>query len=527
LDKAATVKTTLTLLISFLIFFAEISEAQKHDNNWLWGRQLHFQDSSQYYAGNAQGNFDNDSLYAFGKFRNMPFVDCAAYYSDEEGNLLFYTNGMQIRDTTGNLLQNGDSINFGWQWMQNYQAMVDGNYAYPFPRTALFIKHPTNDSVVLLIHENVGDTSSYQSRLNLTLIKRRASGSFSVVKKNYLLSNHPVALSTLAACKHGNGRDWWILFAENNTNCIVELLLTPDSIMEYGTQCIGDTLSDGNGIKGTFSLDGTKYANSDTRIHGTNIFDFDRCSGHLSNPQHIKALLKIDTINGSLIATDHVINIELSPDGRLLYIMQHYKIYQFDLNSVQFPNDYDSIVLNSYIDTAIGITWPLSIFSSLYGPDGILYITPGATQRYLHTINNPNGKGVLCDFREQSKLLPKIWSYTAPNIPNYRLGRWLGSACDTVYNGINPIYNQAASLRVYPNPATDEVNCDYNWIEWEKYKTVKCRVINVAGQRVSELELPRYSSKQVINVKQLAQGIYTVEIVGDKKQLAVAKMVKQ
>jgi hypothetical protein len=82
-------------------------------------------------------------------------------------------------------------------------------------------------------------------------------------------------------------------------------------------------------------------------------------------------------------------------------------------------------------------------------------------------------------------------------------------------------------FRVYPNPTIDEVNCDYNWIEWEKYKTVKCRVVNVAAQKVAELELPRYSTKQVINVKQLAQGIYTVEIVADKKQLAVAKMVKQ
>ena len=55
-------------------------------------------------------------------------------------------------------------------------------------------------------------------------------------------------------------------------------------------------------------------------------------------------------------------------------------------------------------------------------------------------------------------------------------GRLPGSACDTIYNDINPIYTQAPWLKVYPNPATDMVRFDYNWIEWEGISNCELRI---------------------------------------------------
>ena len=509
--------------------------AQKHDNNWLWGRQIRYQDSSQYKVGNAQADFSNGSFHSVAKFRNMPFADCAGFFSDENGNLQIYTNGMQIRDTTGNLIENGDSINFGQYWIENYPSMVAGDYALQFPRTVILLSLPDYDSLIYMIHEQPGDnTNNYDSRVKLTKIKRKADGSFKAIEKNKIITPTPPAFLNLAACKHGNGRDWWIFFTENNTNCICKFLLADDSLIDYGKQCIGDTIANKCGIKSTFSMQGSKYASAGSVKSGTNIFDFDRCSGLLSNPKYIPPILIYDSVFGN---PHHIStlpwSIDFSPDANLLYIVTDFKVIQYDLNSPQFPNDGDTVgSTDNVIDTAVGGIFPFSFWSSMYGPDRVLYLSPGNNQRYLCTINNPNGKGALCDYRLKNVELPKLWSFTAPNVPNYRLGRLPGSACDTIYNDIKPIYTQAPWLKVFPNPANDEVQFDYNWIEWDRISDCELRISDLSGRVVLSQSIPKYSTRQSFSVKTLAAGTYLVSLCNSSKglsskSLATCKLVKQ
>lgn len=49
----------------------------------------------------------------------------------------------------------------------------------------------------------------------------------SVISKNYILINDSMNVGKIAACKHGNGRDWWIVIHRVNTNRFFKFLLTP------------------------------------------------------------------------------------------------------------------------------------------------------------------------------------------------------------------------------------------------------------------------------------------------------------
>ncbi len=521
--------------LAFLLCFGLLCEAQKYDNVWLWGRYPSYQDSSQFFSGNGQGDFSSDSLQVYPKYRNMPFMAAAGYFSDENGNLLIYTNGMQIKDTTGSIIQNGDSINYGVWWSQSYYNMTQGATGYYTPRDIIIFHQPENDSVILLIHEHTGDgPNTLASRVKMTKVIITPHNGFKVTTKNRIVSNYPPAFANLAACKHGNGRDWWVLFTQTNTNCVVKLLVNKDTIIEFDRQCIGDTIEGDWSLKSTFSLDGTKFGSSDAVKHGTNIFDFDRCTGVLSNYQHLNPLIKLDTFGNY---NDYVITFDFSPNNKFLYVFMGQMILQYDLESPQFPNDFDTIAgWDTFVDSAIGQIYPFTYFSCTYGPDGKMYIGNAGGQRYLCTINNPNGKGDLCDFRMRSIFLPKIWTYTTPNFPNYRLGRLAGSACDTVYSDVKPIYTQTPWLKVFPNPATNDVQFDYNWIEWEKIADCELQISDLEGRVVLKQQVPKYSTRQNFSVKELAAGVYTVALTATPKSpkgdfnspqpIAVCKLTK-
>ncbi len=494
---------------------------QINDNNWLWG----IEDSVGIVSGNAQGDFFNDSIRPYAKTLNMPFQDCMAAFSDDYGNLQIYSNGFQIKDSTGNIIAGGDSLSEGGLlWDIFYQG--NGGYGSAESKGIIMINKPGDPATIYVFHQKSGDSASYvDSEILFTEVLKDSNNTFRVIKKNSLLSPYHPAFQNLAACKHANGRDWWLLFTEGGTNCIVKFLITTDTMFEFEKQCIGDIIRGNDGNNATFSLDGSKFSNSDGISNGTNIFNFDRCSGLLYNHKHINP---IAIYNGTQLL-DVIWSTNFSPDNRFIYLIRGAMIYQFDLLSQNFPNDIDTIaVQDTFIDTILGTSAnPFVFWSSTYGPDGRLYVGPAAWQRFLCTINNPNGKGDSCDFRMRNVILPKVWYYTKPNFPNYRLGRLPGSACDTIYNDIKPLYTQTPWLKVYPNPATDIVRFDYNWVEWDAVGECQLVLADLQGRVVLSQIIPKYSSRHELSIKQLTVGVYTASVQSGVRQLAVCKVIKE
>ncbi len=65
-------------------------------------------------------------------------------------------------------------------------------------------------------------------------------------------------------------------------------------------------------------------------------------------------------------------------------------------------------------------------------PDGKIYYATTNSTLSMHLIHNPDLPGQAADVEQHGLTLPKYNSGTMCLFPNYRLGEWEGSPCDTI-----------------------------------------------------------------------------------------------
>src|SRR5690606_11319369 len=118
--------------------------------------------------------------------------------------------------------------------------------------------------------------------------------------------------------------------------------------------------------------------------------------------------------------------LAFSPNGKYLYVAKDFNILQLDLTD---PNPQTAWYHVAGLDT----TWnAFMLHSSMYlGPDDKLYISncTGLSDA-MSVINDPNNKGVACDFCPRCLRFPtfyynggKITGVASPPcMPNYKLG---------------------------------------------------------------------------------------------------------
>ena len=359
----------------------------------------------------------------------MSFDLTNASISNEEGNLLFYTNGIIVADATHQMMENGDSLNPG------QTAYAFYNYGYIVQQGVIILPMPDQERFYYLFHllRREGDAQiplPYCPFLYYSLIDMEGNGGLGmVIEKNQTVISDTLDVGKLTAVKHANGRDWWILVPERDRYSYHRLLLTPDSILEKGILPVEPVDGYGEPPVGfvAFSPDGTKYARHDIRGfpagHFVRLYDFDRCTGLLSNQIHIP-----------LSDTAGVGGIAFSPDSRFMYVSSQELVYQFDVTAADVEATKTIVAeTDGFTDTFNGAPWfPMTFSGAQLGPDGRIYIHSAGSSRYLHVIQYPNKAGLACEVRQHAIKLP-AWTFrTIPNFPNYRLGPLDGSPCDTL-----------------------------------------------------------------------------------------------
>jgi hypothetical protein len=268
---------------------------------------------------------------------------------------------------------------------------------------------------------------------------RLNSGKGKVVEKNQVLWD-AVVLGELSACRHANGRDWWVMAQDDTLNAYYRALLGPEGFTQIDTQHIGYQPPwfqnrDGGG-QNVFTPDGSKYIDFDA-WNGIRIFDFDRCSGLLSNPY----LIEFDQ-NWSFGA-----GAAVSPNSKFLYVSSSSWIIQYDLTAPDISASADTVVI---------WTAPYPKFSRMnLMMDGKIYIMPFSWTHYGHYISYPNRKGKDCEVVLGGLYFPNENFATMPHFPNYRLGPLEGSTCDT--------------LGVFPPPLA--------WWRWDKSDTSAQKIV--------------------------------------------------
>ena len=486
--------------ISYFLFFPLIIFAQndsKRDNIWLLGY-------SQPLGANGKidSSYDNSIIdfsikptKAKRQTMDMFLRDDIAIISDTSGKLLFYTNGIYIADATHQPMINGKGLNPG--------KLADKNekYGYILCQGSLILPKPDNENLYYLIHSSVvfdavNVPNDYKGeKLYYTLIDMsKNDGKGEVIEKNkVIIGNKFLDYGKITACRHANGKDWWIIVADNDTKKYNVLLLSQNGIEIKHQQKfkLGGKAGLGQAV---FSPDGTKYTrfNAVSFSEGTyvDIFDFNRCTGMLSNQKEWNYVTDTTYAGG----------IAISPNSKYAYISSFQKIYQLDLTKEDIFSTIDTVaVYDGFIDPYVGVG--TSFYLEQLAPDGKIYISIPSSSKYLHVIHEPDKKGKACNVEQHGFNLAGINYTTMPNFPNFRLGKAAQPCTVGVEDEV-----EKENIKIYPNPVTYILTIEAT----ESLDNQTVTILDMLGKTVLSQQLS--FGKNNINMGDVPSGTYILKV---------------
>ncbi len=439
----------------------------------------------------------------------MSFWDSNALISNPQSELLFYTNGAYIANVNNDTMMNGSGLNPSTYTYQNQDGLS-------IPQADIIIPFPDDSIKYYLFHITIDSAGYIPLYLYYSIVDMNLDGGLGgVVSKNNILAHQPLSFGGLTACKHANGRDWWLICHEYaydyDDDTYLKYLITPDGISGPYTQAIGKLRIRGVG-QNVFSLNGNKFANYDGE-DDLDIMDFDRCSGIFSNCIHV-------AIDDTAFTTGSA----FSPNSKVLYLSSTNYIYQFDLTDADIPASKATVAVydgfyshHPLLKTTFYLTQLMS--------DGKIYVVTGNGTDYLHVINNPDSIGLGCNVCQHCLHLPQDNHFTIPNYPNYFLGAdTTSSLCDTLrlnFRDVDDIVKPEINL--FPNPTTHILYATSN----EKQKFRKVKVFNALGQEQTvNYSFIKNNEHLEVNTSALLQGVYFLELFSEKEKI-VRRFVKE
>lgn len=493
---------TILLCFSFICMLAYSATGQQYDKVWAVGSSV------------TTMTFDSDSI-VLGYIQDSTTLsfNTIGNICDSNGNFLFYSNGLAVYNRYGNIMPHGDSLSFPSEY---YSLQEPGGVASR--EGVIVLPNPGNNNQYYLFHYTPTDTSfndgGYES-LNLyySIVDMRSdSGRGDLLAKNIpIIKDQLLSASRLAACRHANGRDWWIVKPAWHQNIYYTFLLTPDSLEGPFIQQLGPLY----GLTGElpayscFSPDGSKYA-SVTALSYVVLMDFDRCTGLFSNPDSLYNNDSNDPINNPASGGS---NLAFSPNGRFLYVDNPKELNQYDLWS---SNIHDSVRIET--DTEF---YQMNIIQ--LAPNGKIYVSCWNGGSYaLNVINQPDSLGLACDFRLFGQPTSTQSPVAIPYFPNYRLGALIGSGCDTL-TGIEAIKAaHPAFAALAPNPASDRTEIIY----YTASNTAnQAMLYDVNGRLLWSTAMSGSNGHISMDVSILPTGIYLVKFIADGNELLNTKLV--
>jgi Secretion system C-terminal sorting domain len=514
----------LIILFLFIINLKTYSQPKydiKRDYVWIFGG-----------GGLLNGNEVTKHTYFDFKYDTMTlsyrvgqadnFYQTNASICDTSGNFLFYSNGCVLADSTFQYIEGADTINKGLYWNSicgGYNHLTDG-YIYvngcwilPVAEKKFKILYADKFSSVFNT-SGVRFSTVTQDNIDLKLIGYGVD--------RYLIQSD-LSPEKRAIVRHANGRDWWfvnnsyagnfffISFIDSSENISVP------KIQDFSELPLQKFTGGGQSV---FSPDGKIYACFDQR-NFCQIYNFDRCSGELSNLRLVHPLLSIDSIFG-------VTGIAISPNSQYLYLMTSYIITQYDLQSVNIESSATIVASNDgWAWVVNGVNYDPSFYQSQLGPDGKIYVFNAANRFTFAVIERPDSMGLACNVIQHKYFFPDGGAVRQPpRFPNFRLGAMVGSPCDTiVYTSVSSVSRPHASMKLLPNPASDYTVADISVSDYSENQQLILSVVDVSGREVKRKSVSAYTSLQRIETRDLKAGLYFVRLYVRGNVVAVNKLI--
>ncbi|CAN5662402.1 hypothetical protein BH11BAC1_BH11BAC1_05460 [soil metagenome] len=425
--------------------------------------------------------------------------------ADASGNLLFYVGD----DTTG--LANGGRVYnrnhvqmpFGW-------GLFTGNWNHEM----IIVPMPGDPDKYYIFHTSITDILGiYYSIIDMSM----DNGFGDVVQFNVGLTTESV-LDGVAAVRHANGRDWWLVYAINqigtatHDNKFYKYLITPDGISAPEILNMGDLFLTNAGDL-SFSNDGTKMLFS-TITGLIEVFNFNRCTGAFSNATIVEP---------EFPSTSTIMSTALSPDNNIVYASSNdiiSRLYQYDLRANPISSSKDTIgefSVGPFMAGMLRLGPDNKIYMSNISSNWVNYFFPYPDSVYntynmnLSVINAPDSIGAACNFQPYSFYLGGKRTYLGlPNNPNYELGSIQGSVCDSLIS-VQEIASQRSNFSIYPNPFYNKISL-HPVIETNR--KVALEIENETGQVLFDKNIT--FTDQELDLSFLPKGVYFIRLTGNE-----------
>lgn len=332
-------------LLIILLFMSLGSFAQGESNIW-------------YFGGNAGLDFNSGSPVALTDGQLFRWEGCSTI-SNAAGQLLFYTDGSKV-------------------WNKKHQVMPNGSGLLgndTSTQSALIIQKPGQLSIyyIFTVVDFAKADGFRYSEVDLSLDGRLGD----INSNKNILIKTPVC-EKLTAVKNSSGDGYWVVVHGFENNAFYSYNISSNGInmtpiqSNIGVVMAGSVENTTGYLK--FSPDGTKLVSCSQL--GTELFDFDKTTGIISNKK------TISTIYDNYGA-------EFSPSGNVLYISNWSQLIQFDLKATDIASTATILYQWDQYEPHHFCALQLAIDGKIYGSL--------SGERYVSTIINPDILGAGCN----------------------------------------------------------------------------------------------------------------------------------
>ncbi len=460
-----------------------------YDNHWIMGYE--------YWTGRGLGGFDftfPDTILTPRYMSDFELHNGSTVMSDKEGNLQFYSNGISILNMDNEVIVGSECLNSELTDYSSEYFIVN--------QSVLSLPAVDNDSIYYLFDLDYLSEGYWgvASNLSMTTINmNRNNGKGEVVNCNQLIIDDILLNSTMQACKHRNGTDWWIIVGKYQSEEYYKILLTKNGIESVETANWANYYSSPFSGQSTFSPNGEYFAQIILENQEVSIWKFDNQTGLLSDKQTY-TIFPLDEY-------EYPQGCSFSPDSRFLYVSSLSQLRQIDLCNYE---ELDVELIDTWNGTYEFI-YPLFFGKQMLTPNQKIVVTPyGNGHLSFGLIESPNEKGIDCNFRQHSLQISEHCRNNAdviPVFPHYRNYPSYEGEC----SGVNTVSQESDnSFFVYPNPVGTSTLLRFS-------QSTSGDLFNINGQKIFS-----FSNSDYLDTYSLLPGIYFI-----KTEFGTQKFVKQ
>lgn len=441
-----------------------------------------------------------------------------AVLSDKNANMLYYAGGSGIYTLPGLNPNNLRIFRSDNGLITNYPGVTKNDQIFTLQALLDFESNAYNNC---LVHMEYDSDSNRHMLLCLSEIDRLADGGMGAFTgKKRIVVNNPTdtLVQGMYPIRHANGRDWWVITHQWGNDSFVIAKVSHDLKYEVQYQRIGNIHSIEGHVYGGGNLPVFHFLKGTSQlvVHNAQglfeIYDFDRCTGELSNHKLILQPFSIfNPVGESLVFSSTSVSEQYLYIAAFNYVDTMANLLQYDLFSNDIPST-RKVVYSTHGDRG-------GSFSHLgLAPDGKIYVNcwgdttdtanvSEPNKYFLAVIEKPDLPFPACSFIPRGLWLNGRLAWSGiPDFIDYDLGPVDGSLCDTL--GIDASTNRdpkPIELGVFPNPSKGLIQVGLLEQAFVLY--------NLQGKQIDILFSD--SNGEIILPDKIPDGIYLLQTVSD------------